>query len=228
MTEIQKKLFELQDTEYKKFHCKLVPTIDPETVIGVRTPELRRLAKQLAKDKNIGCFLEKLPHQYYEENNLHGFLIETIRDYDACIKAIDEFLPYVDNWATCDLMSPKVFQKHPSELIVKIKEWIASEKTYTVRFAIGMLMTFYLDDAFRPEYLELAASVRSEEYYINMMTAWYFATALFKQYEAAVPYLEQKRLDTWTHNKTIQKAVESRRITEEQKDYLRSLKRKGD
>lgn len=227
MTEIQKKLFELQDKEYKEFQCKLIPTVDPETVIGVRTPDLRKLAKQLTKDKNTGDFLEKLPHRYYEENNLHGFIIEMIKDYDACVKEIDRFLPYVDNWATCDLMSPKVFQKHPEELIVKIKEWLDSKETYTVRFALGTLLAFYLDDAFQPEYLEWAASIRSREYYINMMIAWYFATALFKQYEAAVPYLEQKRLDVWTHNKTIQKAVESRRITEEQKKYLRSLKQKA-
>lgn len=227
MTEIQEKLFKLQDKEYKKFQCKLMPTVDPETVIGVRTPELRKLAKQLAKDENTGNFLEKLPHQYYEENNLHGFLIEMIKDYETCVKEIDRFLPYVDNWATCDLMSPKVFQKHPEGLIVKVKEWLDSKETYTVRFALGTLLAFYLDDAFQPEYLEWAASIRSREYYINMMIAWYFATALFKQYEAAVPYLEQKRLDVWTHNKTIQKAVESRRITEEQKKYLRSLKQKS-
>lgn len=227
MTEIQKKLFELQDMEYKEFQCKLMPTVDPETVIGVRTPELRKLAKQLTKDKNTGDFLEKLPHQYYEENNLHGFIIEMIKDYDACVREIDRFLPYVDNWATCDLMSPKVFQKHPEGLIVKVKEWLDSKETYTVRFALGTLLAFYLDDAFQPEYLEWAALIRSREYYINMMIAWYFATALFKQYEAAVPYLEQKRLDVWTHNKTIQKAVESRRITEEQKKYLKSLKQKN-
>lgn len=227
MTEIKKKLFELQDKEYKEFQCKLIPTADPETVIGVRTPDLRKLAKQLTKDKNTGDFLEKLPHRYYEENNLHGFMIEMIKDYDACVEEIDRFLPYVDNWATCDLMSPKVFQKHPEGLIVKIKEWLDSKETYTVRFALGTLLAFYLDDAFQPEYLEWAASIRSREYYINMMIAWYFATALFKQYEAAVPYLEQKRLDVWTHNKTIQKAVESRRITEEQKKYLRSLKQKA-
>lgn len=226
MTKIQKKLFELQDMEYRKFHCGLMPTVDPDKVIGVRTPELRRLGKQLAKEPDIKNFLEELPHQYYDENNLHGFIIETIKDYDKCVSAVDAFLPYVDNWATCDLMCPKVFEKHLPELLDKIKEWIASEKTYTIRFGIGILMRFYLDDAFLPEYLEMAASVKSEEYYVKMMIAWYFATALSKQYEAAVVYIEQNRLDVWTHNKAIQKAVESRRITEDQKVYLKSLKRK--
>ena len=227
MTKIQEKLFELQDIEYKEFHCKLMPTVDPDTVIGVRTPELRKLGKQLAKEPDIECFLKELPHKYYDENNLHGFIIETIKDYDKCVSAVDAFLPYVDNWATCDLMCPKVFGKNLPELMEKIKEWISSDKTYTIRFGIGMLMRFYLDEAFLPEYLEMALSVKSEEYYVKMMVAWYFATALSKQYEAAVIYIEQNWLDAWTHNKAIQKAVESRRITEEQKVYLKSLKRKS-
>lgn len=230
MTKIQEKLFELQDVEYKKFHCNLMPTVDPDTVIGVRTPKLRRLGRQLAKgldkEPEIIDFLGELPHKYYDENNLHGFIIETIKDYDKCVSAVDSFLPYVDNWATCDLICPKVFGRHLPELMEKIKEWIASDRTYTIRFGIGMLMRFYLDEAFLPDYLEMAASVQSEEYYVKMMIAWYFATALAKQYEAAVAYMEQDRLDTWTHNKAIQKAVESRRITEEQKEYLKSLKRK--
>lgn len=227
MTKIQKKLFELQDVEYKEFHCGLMPTVNPDAVIGVRTPELRKLGKQLAKEPDIKSFLEELPHKYYDENNLHGFIIETIKDYDECVSAVDAFLPYVDNWATCDLMCPKVFGKHLPELLEKIKEWISSDKTYTIRFGIGMLMRFYLAEAFLTEYLEMATSVKSEEYYVKMMVAWYFATALSKQYEAAVIYIEQDRLDTWTHNKAIQKAVESRRITEEQKAYLKSLKRKA-
>lgn len=227
MTKIQEKLFELQDTGYKEFHCNLMPTVDPDTVIGVRTPQLRRLGKQLAKEPDINNFLEELPHKYYDENNLHGFIIETIRDYDKCVNYVDAFLPYVDNWATCDLICPKAFGKHLPELMDKIKEWISSDKTYTIRFGIGMLMRFYLDDAFLQEYLEMAASVKSEEYYVNMMIAWYFATALSKQYEAAVIYIEQNRLDAWTHNKAIQKAVESRRITDEHKVYLKSLKRKS-
>ena len=168
----------------------------------------------------------ELPHKYYDENNLHGFIIETIKDYDKCVSAVDSFLPYVDNWATCDLICPKVFGRHLPELMDKIKEWIASNRTYTIRFGIGMLMRFYLDEDFLPDYLEMAASVQSEEYYVKMMIAWYFATALAKQYEAAVACMEQDRLDTWTHNKAIQKAVESRRITEEQKEYLKSLKKK--
>ncbi len=223
-TEIQKELFDLQDEKYREFSGSLMPTVDPERVIGVRTPDLRKLAKKLAKKQDIDEFLRCLPHQYYEEDNLHGFIIEGMKDYEACVQAMDAFLPYIDNWATCDLISPKVFKKHLPELLDKIREWIASDRVYTIRFGIGMLMSFYLDDAFAPEYLEMVCSVRSEEYYVNMMIAWYFATALAKQYDAAVPYIEEKRLEAWTHNKAIQKSVESRRITEEQKNYLRSLK----
>ncbi len=223
---IQKKLFKLQDLSYKEFHSKLMPTISEDTIIGVRTPELRRLSKQLAKEQDMTEFLHTLPHTYYEENNLHGFLIEMIKDYDECIKELDRFLPYVDNWATCDLMAPRVLGKHLPQLLEKIKEWTASGETYTIRFGIGMLMRFFLDDAFDTAYLDLAVSVQSEEYYVNMMRAWYFATALAKQYEATLPYIEEQRLDVWTHNKAIQKAVESRRITASQKIYLKSLKQK--
>lgn len=223
-TEIQKELFDLQDEKYREFSCSLMPTVDPERVIGVRTPDLRKLAKTLAKTPDIDVFLHCLPHQYYEEDNLHGFIIEGMKDYETCVQAMDAFLPYIDNWATCDLISPKVFKKHLPELLDKIRGWIASDRVYTVRFGIGMLMSFYLDDAFDPEYLEMVSSVRSEEYYVNMMIAWYFATALAKQYDAAVLYIEKKKLEAWTHNKAIQKSVESRRITEEQKNYLRSLK----
>ncbi|MDO4344435.1 MAG: DNA alkylation repair protein [Eubacteriales bacterium] len=221
---IQASLFEMQDMEYRSFHCRLMPTVDPEKVIGVRTPRLRKFAKDFAKTPEAPEYLKLLPHQYYEENNLHGFLIESIGDYEKTIAALDEFLPFVDNWATCDLMSPKVFAKHPSELLEKIKLWLVSEQTYTVRFAIGMLMRFYLDDQFDPEYPKLVASVKSDEYYINMMIAWYFATALAKQYQDVLPWLQEKKLSPWTHNKAIQKAVESRRITEDQKAYLRTLK----
>lgn len=219
-------LFELEDHGYKEFHSRLMPTVDPDTVIGVRTPELRRLAKKLAKDPEINLFLDTLPHTYYEENNLHGFILETIKDYEACVEAVDTFLPYIDNWATCDMFTPKVFKKHLPELLVKIREWMSSEKTYTVRFGIKMLMNYYLDDAFSPEYLEMVAGVKSDEYYINMMIAWFFATALAKQYEDTVPYLEEKRLERWIHNKTIQKAVESRRIEEQKKIFLKTLKEK--
>ena len=223
---VRHRLFELQDQKYRDFNSKLIPTVAPETVIGVRTPELRKYARELAKTADGAEFIKIFPHKYYEENNLHGFLLEKIKDYDELIKALDNFLPYVDNWATCDLMSPPIFKKHTAELLLKIEEWIKSEHTYTVRFGIKMLMSFYLDDNFKAEYLELAAGIKSEEYYINMMIAWYFATALAKQYESAVQYLESRRLDKWVHNKTIQKAVESYRISKEQKEYLKSLRLK--
>lgn len=222
--DIQRRLFELQDLRYKGFQCKLMPTVDPETVIGVRTPDLRKLAKEYAKTPESSEFLEILPHTYYEENNLHGFLIETIKDYEAAASAVDMFLPYIDNWATCDLMSPKVFKKHLPELYEKIKVWLKSDRTYTVRFGIEMLMSFYLDENFQPEMLELVAGLRSDEYYINMMIAWYFATALAKQYDAALTYIQEQRLEKWTLNKAIQKAIESYRISDESKAYLRTLK----
>ena len=223
-TTIRARLFELQDLSYRDFQCKLMPTVDPDTVIGFRTPELRKLAKSFSKEPEAEAFLRTLPHRYYEENNLHGFLIETMKDYSQVIAALDAFLPYVDNWATCDLMSPKIFKKHLPELREQIQVWMASSHTYTIRFGIEMLMTFYLDEQFQPEYLDWVADVHSEEYYVNMMIAWYFATALAKQYDAALPYLQEHRLEPWTHNKAIQKAIESYRITDEQKAYLRSLK----
>jgi len=222
--DIRHRLFELQDLKYKDFSSKLMPTVNPETVIGVRTPDLRKLAKEYSKTPEAMEFLKILPHAYYEENNLHGFLIETIKDYDTSIAAIEAFLPYIDNWATCDLMSPKLFRKHQPELYAKILVWLESDKTYTVRFGIGMLMRFYLDEHFKPEMLEMVAGIRSEEYYINMMIAWYFATALAKQYDAALPYIQNQRLEKWTHNKAIQKAIESFRISDEAKSYLRTLK----
>ena len=221
---IQNRLFELQDLKYKEFQCKLMPTVKPETVIGVRTPDLRKLAREFSKTPEALEFLKILPHTYYEENNLHGFLIETIREYDAAIAAVEAFLPYIDNWATCDLISPNLFKKHLPELYGKIKIWLKSGHTYTVRFGIGMLLSFYLGDSFRPEMLKLVAGVRSEEYYINMMIAWYFATALAKQYGATLPYMQDKRLEKWTHNKAIQKAIESYRIGDEVKAFLRTLK----
>lgn len=221
---VQETLFGLQDLKYRDFHARLMPTVDSELVIGVRTPALRKFAKEFSKMPESEIFLTQLPHKYYEENNLHGFLIAGMKDYDRCIREVDRFLPYVDNWATCDLMSPKIFKKHLPELLEQIKVWIASEHTYVVRFGIGMLMSFYLDEAFDERYLEMVSSVRSEEYYVNMMIAWYFATALAKQYECTLPYIEEKRLEKWTHNKTIQKAVESYRITADQKKYLKTLK----
>ena len=221
---VQERLFELQDAKYKEFHSKLMPTIPKECVIGVRMPILRRFAKEFGKMEEAAVFLKCLPHEYYEENNVHGSLIADIKDYGRCIEELDKFLPFVDNWATCDLMSPKIFKKHLPLLLEKIEEWIASGHTYTIRFGIGMLMRYYLDDAFDLCYPEMVSQVRSEEYYVNMMRAWYFATALAKQYDAAAPFIEDGRLDQWTHNKAIQKAVESRRITDEQKAYLKTLK----
>lgn len=217
-------LFAMQDLSYRDFQAKLIPTIDPQLVIGVRTPELRKYAKVFAKTKEADQFLTCLPHKYYEENNLHGFLLESIKDYDNCVKALDIFLPYVDNWATCDTTVPKVLKKEPEKLFEQAKKWIDSKETYVIRFGIGVFMRFFLDDLFTKESVEIVASVRSEEYYVNMMAAWYFATALAKQYEAILPYIERQRLDKWTHNKAIQKAIESRRLSDEQKDYLRSLK----
>ncbi len=224
MTEIQKMLFARQDLEYRKFHSRLMPTIDPNLVIGVRTPELRKLAKELKKTDKDRKFLQELPHTYYEENNLHAFLIADIKEFDICMEQVERFLPYIDNWATCDGLSPRVFGKHLPELEQKIERWIASGETYTIRFGIGMLMRWFLEDAFSEKYPAMVCGVKSEEYYVNMMRAWYFATALAKQYEAVLPVIERKELDVWTHNKTIQKAVESYRISPEQKEYLKKFK----
>lgn len=221
---IRKELWEQQDAEYKEFHAKLIPTVAPENIIGVRTPQVRKLAKKWAKDAEIGEFLAQLPHRYYDENNVHAFVVEQIRDYQECLAQTERFLPYIDNWATCDMMAPKVFGRHREELLEPIGRWIRSGDTYTVRYGIGMLMRFYLEEDFKPKYLQWVAEVSSQEYYVNMMRAWYFATALAKQYEAAVVWLEERRLDAWTHNKAIQKACESLRVTAEQKKYLRGLK----
>ena len=222
--QIQKELFAMQDRKYRDFQAKLLPTIEPDSVIGVRTPALRKYAKELMKENEVQPFLEALPHQYFDENQLHAFLLSSVKDFDLCIAEVRRFLPYVDNWATCDQMSPKVFQKHREELLPSIREWIASGETYTVRFGIGMLMQHFLEEAYDPVYPEMVTAVRSEEYYVNMMIAWYFATALAKQYASILPYIEERRLEPWTHNKAIQKAVESYRITPEQKTYLKTLK----
>ena len=221
--DIREKLFEMQDLEYKAFHSRLMPTISPETIIGVRTPALRKFAKEMAKYGETEAFMNELPHEFYEENNLHGFLIESMKDFDNCLKEINRFLPYVDNWATCDMMRPKVFKKNPQKLLSKIEEWMASGEIYVVRYGIGMLMTYFLEDEFDIKYVESVAAVESEEYYVKMMVAWYFATALAKQWDAVIPYIEDGRLEKWTHNKAIQKAIESYRITPEQKEYLRVL-----
>lgn len=222
--QIQKELFRLQDEKYRDFQAKLLPTVEPDSVIGVRTPALRNYAKELWKQGDVQAFLDELPHRYFDENQLHAFLLSSMKDFDRCISEVDRFLPYVDNWATCDQMSPKVFKKHRKELLKSIREWMSSDQTYMVRFGIGMLMEHFLDEAYDPAYPEMVASVRSEEYYVNMMIAWYFATALAKQYESILPYIKEQRLEPWTHNKAIQKSVESYRITTEQKAYLKTLK----
>lgn len=224
MTAVQERLFALQDLQYRDFQAKLMPTVDKDTIIGVRTPELRKLAKELKGGEEAAEFLRALPHAYYDENNLHGFLLSEIKDYAECVAALDAFLPQVDNWATCDLMSPKCFKRHKAELKADIRRWMVSDELYTVRFGIEMLMSHFLDGDFFPESLDWVADIRSEEYYLRMMQAWYFATALAKQYDAALPYIESRRLEDWTHNKAIQKSVESYRISDEQKEYLRSLK----
>ena len=225
--EIRDRLFAMRDEKYGEFQSKLIPTAAGEVFIGVRTPDLRKYAKELVKRDDVQEFLNDLPHRYFDENQLHAFILSEMKDYDRCMAEVCRFLPYVDNWATCDQMSPKVFKKHRPELLGYIKEWLKSGHTYTVRFAVGMLMEHFLDEDFDPAYPEMAARIRSDEYYINMMTAWYFATALAKQYETVLPYLENRRLDPWTQNKTIQKAVESYRITDEQKAYLKELKIKN-
>lgn len=224
--EVRAALFAMREEAYRDFQAKLIPNVAKENIIGVRIPKLRKYAKQLAKEPRIHAFLGELPHKYYDENNVHAFIVEQIRDFGDCLGEVGRFLPYLDNWATCDMFSPKVFAKHRQELPIHIREWLASGRTYTVRFGIGMLMRHYLEEDFEGEYLALVAGVRSEEYYVNMMIAWYFATALAKQYDAALPYLKEERLAVWTHNKAISKACESYRITAEQKEALRALKRK--
>ena len=222
--EIRRKLFSLQDIKYRDFQAKLIPGKTAEVMIGVRTPELRKLAKELGKREDIGEFLADLPHEYFDEDQLQAFIISGMKDYKGCMEEVCRFLPFVDNWATCDQMSPKVFKKHRPALANQADRWLDSEHTYTVRFGIGMLMEHFLDEDFDLKYPERVAGLRSDEYYVNMMIAWYFATALAKQYDAIIPYIENRRLDTWTHNKTIQKAIESYRITPEKKEYLRTLK----
>lgn len=221
MTPIQEKLFALRDEKYAAFQAGLTPTLAPESFIGVRVPELRRLAGELAKSAECEAFLRDLPHRYYDENLLHSILLERCRDFDETLARVEEFLPYVDNWAVCDTLRPKVFACHREALLPYVQRWIASAETYTCRFGIDMLMTHYLDEDFREEYLAWPAAVRSEEYYVRMMVAWYYATALAKQWEATVPYIEQHCLPDWTHRKAIQKACESYRITPGQKAYLK-------
>lgn len=232
MTDILERLFELSDPGYKPFQANLIPNIPSERIIGVRTPELRAFAKELVKSGAYVDYLNELPHAFFDEDQLHAFIISGIKDFELCASEVERFIPYVDNWATCDQLSPVVFGKkkdgrlvHGEALLGHIDRWLDSDETYTVRFGIGMLMRHYLEVEFDPAWMDRVASIRSDEYYINMMIAWYFATALAKQYDTALPVLLGNKLDTWTHNKTIQKAIESRRITDEQKEYLRTLKK---
>ena len=221
---VRERLFALQDLKYKNFHSKLMPTVDSELVIGVRTPELRRFAKEFSKTDMAEDFLSALPHRYYEENNLHAFMISLMKDYDEAVRRLNVFIPYVDNWATCDMMRPVSFGKHRKELLTEIDEWLKSDEPYTVRFGIEMLMVHYLEDDFDISFPQRVAAIRSDEYYVKMMVAWYFATALAYRYDDILPFIENGLSDPWTHNKAIQKAVESYRITSDQKEYLKELK----
>ena len=223
---IQKELFSFKDEAYKNFNKKLVPNIDEKTMIGIRTPVLRSFAKKFFKTypDEVQSFMNSLPHTYFEENNLHAFFIEQIRDFDTCLAKTEAFLPFIDNWETCDLFSPPVFKKHPDAVYQRILVWLKSEHCYTVRYAVGRLLANYLDGEFKTEMLELVTAVSSDEYYIKMMVAWYFSFALIKQYDAALPYIQNRRLEPFTHAKAIQKAIESRRIPAETKAYLKTLK----
>ena len=221
---IQKRLFSLQDEKYRSFNSKLIPNIPIDSQIGVRIPDIRRLAKEIRNTDEAESFLNTLPHKYFEENNLHGYLIEWVNDFDEAMELTEKFLPFIDNWATCDTVSPKVFRKNLPLLYEKIKEWLKSGDTYTIRFGVNMLMKFFLDENFSEEVLKLVCEIESEEYYVNMVRAWFFATAMAKQRGATIPFLEEKRLDKWTHNKTIQKCIESYRITKEDKEKLKEMK----
>lgn len=223
--EIVQELYKLADEKYADFQAKLTPNVDRKLFIGVRVPNARKLAKEIYKLGDYEMFLAELPHKYYDEYMLHGLILSEFKDYDNCISEVDRFLPYVDNWAVCDIMSPKCFKKNKDKLIEKILEWSSSNLVYTCRFGMEMLMTYFLDEDFRPEYLEIPAKVKNDDYYAKMMVAWFFATALAKQWDATIPYIENKKLGDWTHKKTIQKARESYRITDEQKEHLKTLTR---
>ena len=222
--DIREDLFANQDVKYRDFQSKLTPTIEANTASGVRTPVLRKLAKYYSKRQDVDEFLADLPHKYFDENQLHAFILSEIKDFDECIGKLERFLPFVDNWATCDQMSPKCFKKNHEKLLPYLNKWIKSDDTYTVRFAIVTFMAHFLDEDFDEGYLGLVSDIKSDEYYINMAIAWYFATALAKQYDKTIPYIENKTLDVWTHNKAIQKSIESYRVTAEHKEYLKSLK----
>ena len=227
MTDIQKRLYAMQDKEYRSFQSRLMPTVNPDKIIGVRVPQIRELARDVMKNEPelVATFLQELPHQYYEEDNLHVFLVNRTKDFDACLMQVEAFLPHLDNWATCDSFRPEVFRQHRQQVLAKARGWMESGHCYTVRFGIGCMMSYFLDEDFSPEQLELVGGISSEEYYVRMMQAWYFATALAKQYQPTLAYLGKNNLEVWTHNKAIQKAVESHRITAEQKALLRKMKR---
>ncbi len=219
MTQLEETLFSLSDRKYRSFQIKLIPNIPPDAVIGVRTPDLRRLSR------SVDIFFRKdLPHRFFEENQIHAFSLENIGEFDIALREVEAFLPYVDNWATCDQLRPKVFGKHKDALLPHVRRWLDSGHPYTIRFGMEMLMCHYLDEHFSPEFPKLVAAVCHEDYYVRMMVAWYFATALAKQYDAVLPYITEFRLESWTHNKTIQKANESRRISQERKNFLRQYK----
>lgn len=222
--DIINKLYDMQDKKYLDFQSKLIPNIDKDSIIGVRSPDLKKMAKDMYKSDTYKLFLDELPHKYFEENQLHSFIISEIKDYNDCVSLINKFLPYVDNWATCDQLNPKCLKKDLDNLIIEIKKWIKSSDTYTIRFGIITLMRYFLDDKFDKSYLELVCNIKSSEYYVNMMISWFFATALAKQYDSTIYIIENKILDDWTHNKTIQKCIESNRITLDKKEYLKSMK----
>ncbi len=224
MTEIQERLFALRDDKYRDFNASLIPTVDKALVIGVRVPQLRKLAKELKGRPLAAQFMAALPHEYHDENLLHALLINEAKDFELCMEELEIFLPFVDNWAVCDMLGPKVLAKNKEKLMERILRWLDSPHAYTQRFAMCMLMSHFLDGDFKEEYLGLVAGVESEEYYVRMMQAWYFATALAKQYDSAVKYIEGRRLERWTHNKSIQKARESFRVSPEHKEYLKTLK----
>lgn len=224
MDTVQERLFSLQDLKYREFHSKLMPTVNKDRIIGVRTPDLRKFAKEINKSDLKAEFFKALPHQYYEEDNLHAFLIEQIKDFDECVFALDNFLLYVDNWATCDMMTPKILGSEPGKLYLKIQEWLKSSHTYTVRFGVVTLMKFFMNEYLDEKHLNLLLTIKSNEYYINMAIAWYIATALSSNWNMVIPYIEKQKFSKWIHNKSIQKAIESYRITLEQKEYLKRLK----
>lgn len=222
--QITNKLLLLQDLNYREFHAKLIPNVSKESIIGVKNPNVKQVAKEIIKNHDEELFIGNLPHKYYEENNLHSYIICECKDYNKTIKLLDDFLPYVDNWATCDIITPKIFKKNRDKLLTEIERWINSNNTYIIRFGIKMLMNFFLDDEFKKEYLDIPLKIKSNEYYVNMMIAWFYSTALAKQYEETIKIIESKKLNKWIHNRSIQKALESYRVDNDKKTYLRSLK----